>query len=205
MVFKQYAVLSYSGPRPCLCSSAEWCLRKQLAMVRGDVSMPMASGSSSLLLLGWCFSWYGKSQPLSHCWDCSRGVGCPICTTEILRSGCAGVRQAGAAGRAAPGTFAEVQQGTGIALICGSPGGHPSCRESSTAVQRFSFQHTLRVLEGWGCIDSPGVWSWGCCRINQCCNSGWRGLNPEEELSTAAHTINHNYVCAHYSCYRTKV
>lgn len=144
---------------------------------------------------GWVFHLYHRDFEEWLCWGTAGRCSRTGCTRHLSRSA-TGNRDR-----------SHLQLSRGLSCL--------QRQWRGTAVQRFSFQHPLRVPGGGGCADSQGVWSWGYCRINHRCkshgsvslpyNSGWRGLAPEEEPSTAAHTINHNDVCTDYSCYRTKV
>lgn len=161
----------------------------------GVWQVPTPSPLLGLQQKGWASHLYHQDFKECLCWGTAGRCSRMRCTRNICRS----------ATRNRDRSHWRLSQG-------------PSClqrQRRGTAVQRLSFQHPLRLPGEQRCADSQGDWSCGHCRINHCCksygsfllpyNSGWRGLVPEEELSTAAHTVNHNYVCTDYSCYRTKV
>lgn len=169
---KENAILSHTGPRPCLCSSAEQCPRKWLAMVRGDMPMMMPSGSSSLLPLGQHFLWHGKSQSLSHCWDCNRR---PFVPFVPLRFWGASVLGYGRQEQWDGCTRHLCRSSTVIAVMCSFP---RDCRDSEEEQRFSSFQNLLRVPGRWGCTDSLGGWSWGYCEINHLSRSHGSFLLP---------------------------
>lgn len=128
----------------------------------------------------------------------AEGLGGPICTAEILSSGCARVRKAGAGAQPPLQKCRGNRDRSHLQLSQGLCWLQAAERHSGldiflpTSPENAWGMRLYRAPEGLVLRILPY-------------SSGWRRLAPEEESSTAAHTINHNYVCTDYSCYGTKV